>query len=118
MKSSFSKREKQHTKNHNLHTSNKNKMGGSKDDDRTFALKSLIGTSQARFLNQYNPMYDKKIQFKTLDDGNYIDPELATLLELERRSSLMQQHHKKKDEMKAYHDECVKYGAITKGGKK
>ncbi len=93
-------------------------MGGSSDDNRTFALKSLIGTSQARFLNQYNPLFDKPISHKTLDDGAYIDPELAKLLEQERRSAEMQKHRKKRDEMKTYHDECVKYGAIIKGGKK
>ena len=93
-------------------------MGGSSDDGREFALKSLIGTSQARFLNQYNPQFDKPIEHKSLDSGAYIDPELAKLLEEERRSAAMQQHHKKKDFMKSYHDECVKFAAITKGGKK
>lgn len=82
----------------------------------TTQLKSLIGTGQARFLNQYNPLHDKPYEKPTLNTGIYIDPDLAVLLEEERRSN--QQHHKKKDFMKSYHDECVRFAAITKGGKK
>lgn len=79
-------------------------------------LKSLIGTGQARFLNQYNPLYDKAYEKPTLNTGTFIDADLAKMLEEERLSN--QQHHKKKDFMKMYHDECVRYAAVTKGGKK
>lgn len=79
-------------------------------------LKTLIGTGQARFLNQYNPLHDKPYEKPTLNTGIYVDPDLAKLLEDERNGC--KQHHKKKDIMKTYHDECVKYAAVTKGGKK
>lgn len=79
-------------------------------------LKSLIGTGQARFLNQYNPLHDKPFEKTTLNTGIYIDPDLAKLLEADRKEN--RQHCKRKDEMKSYHDECVRFAAITKGGKK
>jgi hypothetical protein len=89
---------------------------GTTADEHPLKLKSLIGTGQARFLNQYNPLHDKPFERPTLNTGIYVDPDLAKLLEQERNAC--KEHHKKKDIMKTYHDECVKYAAVTKGGKK
>ena len=42
--------------------------------------------------------------------------ELAKVLEEERTSRLNKAHNKKKDWMKSYMDECVRFQSITKGG--
>ena len=81
-------------------------------------LKPIVGTSMARFLNQYSPEHD--CPYKHLDNnrGQYIDPELSRLLEEERKSQESKRHNKRKDWMKSYMDECVKFQSITKQGKK
>lgn len=77
-------------------------------------LKPVVGTSQARFLNQYNPIFDKPYERPTLNQGKVLDPELTRLLE-EERHSLNKRNNKQKDWMKSYMDECVKFQSITKG---
>ncbi len=79
-------------------------------------LKPVVGTSMARFLNQYNPDYDKGYQRLDNNRGAYLDPELQKVLEEERMSRLAKAHNKKKDWMKSYMDECVKFQSITKSG--
>ena len=80
-------------------------------------LKPIVGTSTARFLNQYNTYHDKPLVRPTLNDGVYLDPDLTRILEEERRAQVFQQHHKHKDWVKSYMDECVKFQSITKGRK-
>lgn len=91
-------------------------MSQGPQDGQTRPLKTLIGTTQARFLGQYNPLYDKPYEKPSLNSGIYIDRELAELLEADRNGNT--QHHKRKDFMKSYHDECVRFAAITKGSKR
>ena len=78
-------------------------------------LKPMVGTSMARFLNQYNPHHDKPYERPNPNQGLYLDPELTKLLEEERKSAYMAKNHKRKDWMKSYMDEWVKFSSITKG---
>jgi hypothetical protein len=82
----------------------------------TREMKPVVGTSFARFLNQYSPEHDKAYERADANHGKYLDPDLSKLLEEERASTLAKQHNKKKDWMKSYMDECVKFQSITKGG--
>eukprot|EP00672_Neobodo_designis_P015482 CAMPEP_0174850454 /NCGR_PEP_ID=MMETSP1114-20130205/19440_1 /TAXON_ID=312471 /ORGANISM="Neobodo designis, Strain CCAP 1951/1" /LENGTH=94 /DNA_ID=CAMNT_0016084915 /DNA_START=43 /DNA_END=327 /DNA_ORIENTATION=+ len=88
----------------------------SSDADAPRELKPVVGTSFARFLNQYSPEHDKPYTRADPNQGKYQDPELAKLLEEERTSRLNKAHNKKKDWMKSYMDECVRFQSITKGG--
>ena len=81
-------------------------------------LQPVVGTSFARFLNQYSPEHDKPFERAAPNGGKYQDPDLTKLLEEERPSRLAKAHNKKKDWMKSYMDECVRFQSITKGGKK
>lgn len=81
-------------------------------------VKPIVGTGMARFLNQYNPEYDQPFRRTDNNRGQYIDPDLAKELERERQSAAAKQHNKRKDWMKNYMDECVKFQSITKAGSK
>lgn len=81
-------------------------------------LQSIVGSGMARFLNQYNPYHNKPYERPTANQGVYLDPDLQSALEAERKATAARQHNKKKDWMKSYMDECVKFQSITKGGKK
>jgi hypothetical protein len=77
-------------------------------------MKPIVGTGMARFLNQYNPEHDKPYERQDNNRGQYIDQELAKLLEEERQALQAKQHNKRKDWMKNYMDECVKFKSITR----
>lgn len=82
------------------------------------SMYSALGASSAKFLNQYNPMHDKPYERLTMNRGQYLNADLEKLLVEDRASSEMHRFHRRRDEVKAYMDECVKYQAVTKGGKK
>eukprot|EP00759_Apiculatamorpha_spiralis_P048402 PhF_6_TR43625/c0_g1_i1/m.67018 len=77
--------------------------------------KPVIGTSLSKFVGFYSPAYDAAPQKVSLEDG-VKDPELTSALEDDRKS-VHYRHRKKRDWMKSYMDECVKYAAVTKGKK-
>ncbi len=77
----------------------------------------IVGTGVARFLNQYNPEYDRPYQ-RACENKPYLDPELTKVLEAERTGPGARQYNKRKDWMKSYMDECVKFQSITKSTKK
>lgn len=76
----------------------------------------LVGTGMARFLNQYDPTCDKPYQRLDMNRGQILDEELTELLRQERSSQEFRRHIKKKDWIKHYMDECVKFQAIVKSG--
>jgi hypothetical protein len=78
-------------------------------------LKPMVGTSMARFLNQYNPFHDKPYERPSPNQGLVLDAQLEKMLEEDRKSQRMNVHRKKKDWMKSYMDEWVKFQSITKG---
>lgn len=78
-------------------------------------LKPIVGTTMARFLNQYNPYNSRPYERPTMNQNQILDPELTAALAAERASSKMAVHHRKKDWVKAYMDECVKFQNIMKG---
>ena len=80
-------------------------------------LKTVVGTGMARFLNQYNPQYDRPFDRPHPNLGLVLDPELTKALEEERNDKMAKAHNRRKDWMKHYMDECVKFQAITKGKK-
>jgi len=51
-----------------------------------------------------------------MDNTQFVLPELAAKLAQERKSEANTQFRKRKDFMKAYHDEWVKYVNIAKSG--
>ena len=79
-------------------------------------LKPVVGTGMARFLNQYNPQFDKPYERPNPNQGRQLDPELTAALEAERIET-NKSHNRRRDWIKAYMDECVKFAAITKGKK-
>jgi hypothetical protein len=80
-------------------------------------MKPIVGTGMSRFLNQYNPAYDCAYERPSLTQGQQLDGELTEML-AEDRARIAKRHNRKKDWMKSYMDECVKFESITKQGKK
>ncbi len=79
---------------------------------------TIVGTGMARFLNEYTAAHDRPFERLGMNRDVVLDDELSRLLEEERRSGAFKAHNKKKDWIKHYMDECVKFQSITKGGKK
>jgi len=75
--------------------------------------KSVMGTSLSKFVGFYSPAFEVCTQKARLDD-NLKDETLTAALEADRKSKSYG-HRKKRDWMKTYMDECVKYAAVTKG---
>jgi hypothetical protein len=77
-------------------------------------MKPIVGTSMARFLNQYNPQYDKPYKHEDNNRGQYVDRELTRVLAEERASEEAKKHNKRKDDVKSYMNEFVKFKSITR----
>ncbi|RNF03024.1 hypothetical protein TraAM80_06025 [Trypanosoma rangeli] len=61
----------------------------------------VTGALQARFVNQYNPMFDKPYSHHGLNANRYLNEELCRLLEDDCRNNI--QHHLQTDKIeKAY----------------
>ena len=75
--------------------------------------KPVIGTTLSKFVGFYSPAYDVGYKKARLEDG-LTDDVLTEALTADRKGKNYG-HRKKKDWMKTYMDECVKYAAVTKG---
>ncbi|ESL10537.1 hypothetical protein TRSC58_01730 [Trypanosoma rangeli SC58] len=61
----------------------------------------VTGALQARFVNQYNPMFDQPYSHYSLNSNRYLNEELCRLLEEDCRNNV--QHHLQTDKIeKAY----------------
>eukprot|EP00760_Papus_ankaliazontas_P035664 PhM_4_TR7965/c0_g1_i1/m.90463 len=74
--------------------------------------KPVVGTTFSKFAGFYNPAHETTKR-RTLEDDDK-DDDLTKALEEDRRGADYT-HRKKKDWMKSYMDESVKYAAVGKG---
>ncbi|RNF15297.1 uncharacterized protein Tco025E_05567 [Trypanosoma conorhini] len=58
---------------------------------------AVTSALQARFINQYDPMYDRPYTHYELNTNRYLDEELCRLLEEDRRNNT--QHHLQTDKI-------------------
>ncbi len=75
---------------------------------------SVVGSSQARFLGEYNPLLSQPLERRTMNSGVVTLPELTAALDELQRSDEYQRNHKKKDSVKAYLDEVARFSSATK----
>ena len=75
---------------------------------------TVVGSSQARFLGEYNPLLNKPIERRTMNSDVVLLPELTKALEELRHTEEFNRNHKKKDSVKGYMDEVAKFSAATK----
>ena len=75
---------------------------------------SVVGTSQARFLGEYNPLLNLPLKRRTMNTDVVLLPELTDALEELHKSQVMHANHKKKDSVKAYLDEVAKFSQATR----
>ncbi|EAN98426.1 hypothetical protein C3747_204g139c [Trypanosoma cruzi] len=62
---------------------------------------SVTGAVQARFINNYDPMYDKPYTHYELNTGRYLNEELSQLLEDDRRKNT--KHHLQTDKIEKFY---------------
>ena len=75
---------------------------------------TVVGSSQARFLGEYNPLLNKPIERRNMNSDVVLLPELTKALEDLQHSDEYHRNHKKKDSVKGYLDEVAKFSAATK----
>jgi hypothetical protein len=89
---------------------NSSSVAGSTTTTKT----SVVGSTQARFLGEFNPLLNKPIERRTMNTNVVLLPELTKALEELSHSEEYHRNHKKKDSVKAYMDEVAKFSAATK----